>query len=115
VGGLAVSHTHWEGGPVCRFRTKRECEDAYADWQADQQVLLAARVVDMGRAGFHKKSSDVFGQLVLVLAGQKETITNSEGVESSAPFTRRVLAALRRYRSQTTGGTGTIGGTDASP
>jgi hypothetical protein len=28
-----MAHSHWEGGPVCRFRTKKEC-DEFLRWDA---------------------------------------------------------------------------------
>lgn len=99
----ARSHVHLEGGLTCAYPTKRECDDAYADWQADQQVLLAARIVAGGRGERFRKDSTAFGQLVQVLDGRRETITNGDGVEASAPFTRRLLAALERHRRLSTG------------
>lgn len=91
-----MSHTHWDGGPACRFKTKRECEENFANWQADQQVALAAKVAQRPEAvRAYRKAKDVFGQLVLVMLGEQSTI------DGEAPFTRRVRAALDRYRAST--------------
>ena len=30
---MARSHTHREGGPVCRFETKRECDEFFREHQ----------------------------------------------------------------------------------
>lgn len=95
-----MAHSHWEGGPVCRFPTKKACEDNYANWQAAQQVVLAHRVVREGRAAAFRRDKSVFGQLVMVIAGDKETITAGDGEESQNAFTRRVLAMLDRYRAE---------------
>jgi hypothetical protein len=102
---VAKGHTHWpeEAALACRFRTKKECDENYANWQAEQQVLLAEAVV-RGDHGLswkrHKQGNSVFDQLVLVIAGERPTITNGDGVESQAPFTRRVLAALARRKKE---------------
>lgn len=91
-----MPHYHWpdKKGPLCRFKTKRECDQAYADWQAERWVYLAKSIVKKGHTGAFAKDDTVFGQLVRVVAGDKETITNDRGVESDSPFARRVLAAL---------------------
>jgi hypothetical protein len=52
----------------------------------------------------YRKDNGVFAQLVLVLAGERETITNGDGVESMTPFTKRILRMLDLYR-RTHGGT----------
>jgi hypothetical protein len=91
-----VSHKHQDGGPVCTARTKRDCDDRYANWQAAQQVLLAARVVAQGPVALRRFRGEdgVFAQLVNVLAGDRSTI------DGEAPFTRRLRAALAEYQSQ---------------
>lgn len=98
-----MAHSHIPGA-VCDIPTKKECDAAYADWQAAQQVALAARVVRAGRAGEYRRDVSVFGQLVQCLAGTKETITAGDGEESRQAFTKRVLAMLDRYRSEHPGG-----------
>ena len=95
-----AGHTHWEGGPVCKFATKKACDDNYANWQAAQQVTLAHRVVREGRARMFRGDKSVFAQLIRVITGDQQTITAGDGEESQAAFTRRVLAMLERYREE---------------
>lgn len=38
------THTHWEGGPVCKYPTKKECDAAYRAWQEEEWEKLAQRV-----------------------------------------------------------------------
>lgn len=90
-----MSHTHRQGGPTCRFPTKKACEDWVDDVAAARQVLLAERIVAEGRVGPFRKSKDVFGQLVLVVAGEKPDITNKEGNPGEASFTRRLRRVLQ--------------------
>jgi hypothetical protein len=90
-----MPHTHWDGGPVCTFHTKKACDEAYADAQADSQVALALRIIAKGDASRFKDTT-VFSQLVQVLDGTRETITNKDGVEAAASFTKRLLAAVER-------------------
>lgn len=47
-----MSHKHWpedhpyyEHAPVCRFRTKRECDQAYAAWKREQKAEYEAKQV----------------------------------------------------------------------
>lgn len=96
-----MSHKHWPKGtpryeeaPVCPFRTVKECDIAYADWQADRQVDLAQRVAESGDVAVRRysKDSSIFGQLVNVLANRREDI------EGTAAFTGRLRAALARHR-----------------
>lgn len=96
-----MSHKHGtaDTAPVCRFRTKKECDENYADWQAMDQVKLAARVAaDPARVKAYKRQKDVFSQTVMVLAGERDA------VEGDAPFTKRIQRALETYRA--TGGSG---------
>ena len=102
-----MSHKHYPkdlpgyaAAPTCSFRTKAECDDYFADYQAAQQVALAALVVEQGRAQMFRRDNTVFGQLVQVLAGDKDTITAGDGEESRASFTKRVLAMLVRYQQE---------------
>lgn len=94
------SHHHVEGISCTGSLTTKQCDEAYTDWQAAQSVELAARVVREGRAGAFRGEASVFAQTVLVLAGLRETVTNGDGVETEAPFARRVLAMIERYRRE---------------
>lgn len=88
-----MSHEHVPGRP-CRFGTLKACDAAYAAFQARSQVELARRVVASGRAGPFRRDMTIFGQLVQVVAGDRETITNEDGLPSRQPFTRRLMAAV---------------------
>lgn len=93
-----MSHSH-RPNTVCSAKSKKACDEKHANWQADQQVILALKVVAQGRSASYKKDDTVFGQLVRVLAGEKPGITNGEGNEASAPFTKRLLASVERYNA----------------
>jgi hypothetical protein len=107
-----VSHVHREGGPTCDLPTRKACDERYADWQAAQQVRLAALIVARGDAKNFRKDSSVFGQLVQVMGGLRETITNQDGLPSEAPFTRRVMRMLEVYHSQAPSGVANTGGSE---
>lgn len=34
----ARSHSHWPGGPTCRFPTKKECDEFYRAWKKQQKL-----------------------------------------------------------------------------
>ena len=89
---MAMSHTHIEGGPVCKYKTKKECEAVYADWQANSQVDLADLIVRRGNADRYRRDNTVFGQLVQVRAGMREDI------DGKASFTERIRQAVARRR-----------------
>lgn len=96
-------HKHWpkdhpayERAPWCPFRTLKGCDEAYANWQAEQQVALADRIVAEGGAPRYAKAAGVFGQLVQLRAGTRQVILSQDGNPSEAPFTRRLLAAVER-------------------
>lgn len=86
--------------PECTFPTKKACDNHFANWQAAQQVSLAHAVIRAGRQAAFRRDDTVFGQLVRVILGDKETITAGDGEASRAAFTRRVLAMLERYREE---------------
>ena len=96
---VARNHIHRDGGDTCKLPTKKACDDAYADWQAMQQVRLAAYVIAQNRSGDYRKDKSVFGQLVQLMAGDRESLDNKDGTAASAPFTRRILSALNKYKN----------------
>lgn len=96
-----MSHSH---GPeslraVCKFRTKRECEDNFADWQAMQMVLLAYNIVMQGRAKRYKKDKGQFAQLVRLIAGEQDDILTDEGNPNMSPWVNRLRAAIQRIKA----------------
>lgn len=92
-------HTHQDGGPVCVHATKKACEEAYADWQAMQQVILAWRIASRSENLRPWRGGSVFDQLVLVIAGAQADITTAEGNVSQAPWVKRLRAALERAKA----------------
>lgn len=94
-----VGHTHIEGGPACSFRTKKDCEENYADWQAFQQVLLAYRIALSGATKPYRKDKGVMAQLVQYIAGERDEIVNEDGNPSQQPFVRRLRAAIARFKA----------------
>ena len=95
-----INHSHWVGGPPCDLPTKKACDERYYNWQADAQVALAVHLVDIGNADHFRRDNSVFGQLVLVMAGLRETITNGDGVQTENAWGRRILEAVERYRTE---------------
>lgn len=95
-GYKAKDGTAVEGRGPCTFKTKKECDDTYADWQAMQQVLLAYSIVMQGRAKDYKKDKGQLAQLVRYIAGEQEDILNAEGNPSEAPWAARLRAAVAR-------------------
>lgn len=93
------NHSHYEGGPPCRFSTKKACDDNYADWQAMQQVLLAYDIAVRGDMKPWKKEKSAFAQLVLYIAGERDDITNEDGNPSTAPWVVRLRAAVERVKA----------------
>lgn len=93
---MRANHSHWEGGPPCDLSTKKACDDRLADWAAMQQVLLAYRIVMDGRAKAYTKDKSLVGQLVLYIAGLKESLDNKDGTPSEAASTKRIVAAVAR-------------------
>ena len=97
---------HKKAHPVCEYgaSTWGECDkavaSAYVDWQATQQVILAARIVRQGRAGAFFKENGEFGQLVQILAGKREGFTDKKGNPSSATFVLRLQAAIARITDE---------------
>ena len=91
---------HKKAHLICAYANWAECDKAaalaYLDWQATQQVILAARVVRDGRAGAFLKEHGEFGQLVQILAGKREGFTDKKGNPSSATFVLRLQAAIDR-------------------
>lgn len=103
-----MSHTHgpepWR--PVCRFTTKKACDEHFADWQAMQAVLLAYSIVvrDDGkpvRWWMKDRSPDATldVQLAQYIAGERAELTNKEGNPSMSPFVKRVRKAIERVKA----------------
>jgi len=90
-----MPHTHHDGGRVCDLPTKKACDDRYAQRQAEEQVKLAQRIVSQGRAKSFKGST-MFDQLVQIVNGTKDIITNDEGNPSQSSWARRLTTALKQ-------------------
>lgn len=94
-----MPHTHWDGGPTCSHRTKKACDEAYADWQATQQVLLAVKVVRAGHVRGFKGDKSVTAQLVRYIAGEQADILNDDGNPHEGPWVVRLRAAIERLKA----------------
>lgn len=98
-----MSHTHRPGGPACIHPTKKACEDAFVQWQADEQVRLARIIVAGGRAGAFRRDRGVFAQLVSVLAGDRADIMTQEGNPNVSPFVVRLRRSYTGSEPATAG------------
>lgn len=104
-----MAHKHWPKdhpqyrfAPTCNLM-KKDCDELYVEAQAREQVALAARIVREGRGPRWRKDQTVFGQLIAMLQGERDTISNADGNESEAPFTRRLVRVARERLSEGTG------------
>lgn len=96
-------HTHGEHDLVCDLPSKKACDDRFADWQAMQQVILAARIARGDRvAMFSGRRGDksIIGQLVRVMLDEQADIMNEDGNPSEAPWAKRLRAAMARVRDE---------------
>lgn len=105
-----MSHTHWPddklpGGqpaPVCRFATKKACEEAVRQWEDDRFVALAARGATE-HLKYHKDRSpdaNMYSQVVQVLAGVRDELTAKGGHANQSPQAKRLRVAIDRYRAE---------------
>lgn len=94
-----MSHVHQEGGPTCRFATKKSCDEFFADWQAMQSVLLAYRIAVKGEVKRYKGDKSVLAQLVRLIAGEQEAILNGDGNPSQSAEVKRLMAAIERAKN----------------
>lgn len=100
---------HKKAHEVCPFgvtTTWADCDkardDAKADWDAMQQVILAYNIVvreqAKGRAeGYREKS--LFDQLVRYLRGQQADLMNDDGNPHVGPWAMRLRAAIERFKA----------------
>jgi len=80
----------------------RAADNAKADWDAMQQVILihkiALREQETGKAqGF--KDKNLFDQLVRVFRGTQEDLTTDDGNPNVGPWALRLRAAVARYHA----------------
>jgi hypothetical protein len=91
------AHATCEYGATTWGECDKARDNAYADWQAMQQVILAYNIVVGGRAKAFKKDDTQFGQLVQLINGDRDIFVNDDGNESRAPFIERLRAAIARF------------------
>lgn len=95
---------HKKAHAVCPYGvdgTWAECDKVFdgirADWDAMQQVILAARIVDRRDTRTYRKGKDAFSQLVRWMDGQQADIMNDDGNSHVGAFVVRLRAARERY------------------
>lgn len=110
-----MSHTHWDERhahqralgrlfgfepPVCPYPTKAACNKAFAAWEDDKYVALAAKADPKWHKDRHK-DANMYTQVVQVLSGtgEREDITNEGGMPNMSPMAKRLRAAIERYRA----------------
>lgn len=97
-----AGHSHVEGGPTCRFRTKKECDAHFADWEDDNFIALAAAAWPKYKQYHSDRSPDaiLYTQVVQVLAGVRADLLNKEGNPNQSPAAKRLRRAIDRYRER---------------
>lgn len=94
-----LAHVNCEYGAANWSACDRARDNAYADWQAMQQVILAFNIATRGDTRPYRKEKGAFAQLVQYLAGEREDITNDDGNPSEAPWVMRLRAAIERVKA----------------
>ena len=64
---MARSHTHWDGGPVCRFPTKKECDEYVKDYLARRKQQFELDEVERVR----KAKEDRIARFDAFIASEK--------------------------------------------
>lgn len=100
---------HKKAHDVCPFgvtTTWADCDkardNAYADWQAMQQVILAYNtVVKAGgeTPAAYRKSTTLYDQLVQLIGGSREDLMNDDGNPHEGPWAVRLRAAIERFKA----------------
>lgn len=96
---------HKQVHATCEFgaTTWSDCDkardNAYLDWQAMQQVILAYNLVVAGKAGEFRKTDNALSSLVLYISGDAAEMLNDDGNPSRAPFVMRIRAAIERFKA----------------
>jgi len=98
---MATRGKHGEVHSKCRFKSWAECDDAYAEWQAMQQVLLAYRLLmaqtKLAQTKWWDRGDKTqFRQLMKYIAGEQQDIYNGDGLPAQDAWTKRLKAAINR-------------------
>jgi hypothetical protein len=99
-----VRAQHKQAHAVCEYGATNwsDCDkartNAYNDWLAMQQVILAYRIVVGGRAAAYRKDKSTFGRLVQYIAGEAEDITTADGDPNESAWVGRLRAAVERVK-----------------
>jgi hypothetical protein len=76
----------------------KAADNAKADWDAMQQVILAYRIaLRPGRNEGYRGDNSLFAQLVRYIRGQQEDIMNEDGNPHVGPWALRLRAAIARF------------------
>jgi hypothetical protein len=91
---------HKKAHLLCPYPNWSACDkaadDAKADWDAMQQVLLAYRIASEGR---RLKEDNQFANLIDYIGGHVEVILNKEGNPNRSTWVTRLLAAIERFKA----------------
>jgi hypothetical protein len=100
---------HKKAHEVCPFgvtTTWADCDkardDMYVDWQAMQQVILAYNtVVKAGgeTPASYRKEKGLYAQLVQLIGGTREDLTNDDGNPHEGAWALRLRAAIERFKA----------------
>jgi hypothetical protein len=99
---------HRKAHPDCKYGAANwgECDKAsdneFADWQAMQQVILAYNTVV--KAGgetptAYRKEKGLYAQLVQLIGGTREDLTNDDGNPHEGAWALRLRAAIERFKA----------------
>lgn len=97
---------HKTAHSLCQHANWSACDkaadNAKADWDAMQQVILAYNLVV--RAGGEtpkefRKGKGLFEQLVQLIGGAREELVNDDGNPHQGPWPTRIRAAITRFKA----------------
>lgn len=74
-------------------------DNAYADWQAFQAVLLSYIIVVREERPKGFKGDSLDEQLVQLIRGQRQQLMNKDGNPAVSPWAQRLLAAIERFKA----------------
>jgi hypothetical protein len=92
-----VAHEECPWGVANWSDCDKATDNAKADWDAMQQVILAYNIAARGGSRPYKKDKGAFAQLVLYIAGDRGEILNEDGNASQAPWVLRLRSAIERF------------------
>lgn len=94
-------HANCEYGASTWAECDRARDDEFGDWQAMQQVILAYNLVVAagGVPRWARGEHGQFAQLIQLIGGEREYLTNIEGNPAVSPWSQRLMAAVERVKA----------------